>query len=139
MHKTPARSFLLRTDGIRALGFSPELVAAVVKDFMTVRERGSVQHLGSKVGTRLHASMNRMDECPRSLNPGAVVAFSADGAMDAALALRAAYRGSPPRVVRKSSAPQLDVDIAPFRALVGVVLADGGGVRGARVRRPRAD
>jgi salicylate synthetase len=28
-HNTPARSFLLRTSGIRALGFSPELVAAV--------------------------------------------------------------------------------------------------------------
>jgi salicylate synthetase len=179
-HNTPARSFLLRAGGIRALGFSPELVAAVhedgmvvteplagtralgrgvdhdraardelesdskeivehaisvrsslqeiaevavpgtavVKDFMTVRERGSVQHLGSTVGARLHASMNRMDalealfpavtasgipkaesvdailrldECPRSLYSGAVVTFSADGAMDAALALRAAY------------------------------------------------
>jgi salicylate synthetase len=176
-HNTPARSFLLRAGGIRALGFSPELVAAVpedgmvvteplagtralgrgvdrdraardelesdskeivehaisvrsslaeiaevavpgtavVKDFMTVRERGSVQHLGSTVGARLHASMNRMDalealfpavtasgipkaesvdailrldECPRSLYSGAVVTFSADGAMDAALALR---------------------------------------------------
>jgi hypothetical protein len=91
---------------------------AVVKDFMTVRERGSVQHLGSTVGARLHASMNRMDalealfpavtasgipnaesvdailrldECPRGLYSGAVVTFSADGAMDAALALRAAY------------------------------------------------
>ena len=179
-HNTPARSFLLRAGGIRALGFSPELVAAVhedgmvvteplagtralgrgvdhdraardelesdskeivehaisvrsslaeiaevavpgtavVKDFMTVRERGSVQHLGSTVGARLHASMNRMDalealfpavtasgipkaesvdailrldEYPRSLYSGAVVTFSADGAMDAALALRAAY------------------------------------------------
>jgi salicylate synthetase len=179
-HNTPARSFLLRAGGIRALGFSPELVAAVhedgmvvteplagtralgrgvdhdraardelesdskeivehaisvrsslqeiaevavpgtavVKDFMTVRERGSVQHLGSTVGARLHASMNRMDalealfpavtasgipkaesvdailrldECPRSLYSGAVVTFSADRAMDAALALRAAY------------------------------------------------
>ncbi|MDT5189883.1 MAG: salicylate synthetase [Mycobacterium sp.] len=91
---------------------------AVVKDFMTVRERGSVQHLGSTVGARLHASMNRMDalealfpavtasgipkaesvdailrldECPRGLYSDAVVTFSADGAMDAALALRAAY------------------------------------------------
>jgi salicylate synthetase len=33
----------------------------------------------------------RLDECPRSLYSGAVVTFSADGAMDAALALRAAY------------------------------------------------
>ncbi|WP_319451811.1 MULTISPECIES: salicylate synthase [unclassified Mycobacterium] len=179
-HNTPARSFLLRAGGIRALGYSPELVAAVhgdgtvvteplagtrafgrgsdhdlaarddlesdskeivehaisvrsslkeiaevaepgtavVTDFMTVRERGSVQHLGSTVGGQLSASMNRMDalealfpavtasgipkaesvdailrldECPRGLYSGAVVTFSADGGMDAALALRAAY------------------------------------------------
>jgi salicylate synthetase len=113
-HNTLARSFLLRLSGLRALGYSPELVAAVhhdgvvvteplagtrafgrgldheraarddlesnskeiveraisvrsslqeiaevaepgtavVKDFMTVRERGSVQHLGSTVGAR---------------------------------------------------------------------------------------
>ncbi|HET6734954.1 salicylate synthase [Mycobacterium sp.] len=179
-HNTPARSFLLRLGGIRALGYSPELVAAVgedgvvvteplagtralgrgvdhdraarddlesdskeivehaisvrsslkeisevaepgtavVTDFMSVRERGSVQHLGSTVGARLHASMDRMDalealfpavtasgipkaesvdailrldECPRGLYSGAVAVFSADGAMDAALALRSAY------------------------------------------------
>ena len=179
-HNTPARSFLLRAGGIRALGYSPELVAAVhedgmvvteplagtralglgherdraardelesdakeivehaisvrsslreiaevavpgtavVTDFMTVRERGSVQHLGSTVGARLSDSMNRMDalealfpavtasgipkapgvdailrldERPRELYSGAVVTFSADGGMDAALALRAAY------------------------------------------------
>ena len=110
-HNTPARSFLLQLSGFRALGYSPELVAAVhddgvvvteplagtralgrgaardrqareelesntkeivehamsvrsslqeidevaepgsaaVVDFMTVRERGSVQHLGSTV------------------------------------------------------------------------------------------
>jgi salicylate synthetase len=177
---TPARSFLLRLGGIRALGYSPELVAAVrddgvvvteplagtrafgrgvdhdraardelesnskeivehaisvrsslreiaevaepgsavVTDFMTVRERGSVQHLGSTVGARLHPSMDRMDalealfpavtasgipkaesvdailrldEGPRGLYSGAVAMFSADGGMDAALALRAAY------------------------------------------------
>jgi salicylate synthetase len=179
-NNTPARSFLLRLSGIRALGFSPELVAAVhadgtviteplagtrafgrgaaddraareelesnpkeivehaisvktsiaeieevaepgsavVLDFMTVRERGSVQHLGSTVGGRLKGSMDRMDalevlfpavtasgipkapsidailrldEAPRGLYSGAVVMFSADGAMDAALTLRAAY------------------------------------------------
>ncbi|HJT96539.1 MAG TPA: salicylate synthase [Mycobacterium sp.] len=179
-HNTPARSFLLRLGGIRALGYSPELVAAVgedgvvvteplagtralgrgvdhdraarddlesdskeivehaisvrsslqeiaeiaepgtavVTDFMSVRERGSVQHLGSTVGARLHASMDRMDalealfpavtasgipkaesvdailrldECPRGLYSGAVAVFSADGGMDAALALRSAY------------------------------------------------
>lgn len=179
-HNTPARSFLLRLGGIRALGYSPELVAAVradgtvlteplagtralgrgadndraarddlesnpkeivehaisvrtsvqeitevaepgtavVLDFMTVRERGSVQHLGSTVGAQLHRSMDRMDalealfpavtasgipkaesydailrldETPRGLYSGAVVTFSADGGMDAALTLRAAY------------------------------------------------
>lgn len=179
-NNTPARSFLLRLGGIRALGYSPELVAAVhgdgmviteplagtrafgrgadddkaaredlesnpkeivehaisvrtsmqeitevaepgtsaVVDFMTVRERGSVQHLGSTVAARLHPSMDRMDalealfpavtasgipktesvdailrldEAPRGLYSGAVVMFCADGGMDAALTLRAAY------------------------------------------------
>ena len=179
-HNTPVRSFLLRLGGIRAVGYSPELVAAVgtdgtvvteplagtralgrgpardrqarddlqsdskeivehaisvrtsleeiseiaepgtaaVTDFMTVRERGSVQHLGSTVSARLDASSDRMDalealfpavtasgipkaagveailrldEAPRGLYSGAVVMFSADGGMDAALTLRAAY------------------------------------------------
>ena len=179
-HNTPARSFLLRLSGIRMLGYSPELVAAVhrdgvvvteplagtralgrgptrdrqarddlesntkeivehaisvrgslreiteiakpgsaaVTDFMTVRERGSVQHLGSTVSARLHPSKDRMDalealfpavtasgipkpagveailrldESPRGLYSGAVVMFSADGGLDAALTLRAAY------------------------------------------------
>ncbi|EID13600.1 salicylate synthase MbtI [Mycobacterium xenopi RIVM700367] len=179
-HNTPARSFLLRLGGFRALGYSPELVAAVrrdgvvvteplagtralgrgpvhdrqarddlesnakeivehaisvrgslreiteiaepgsaaVTDFMTVRERGSVQHLGSTVSARLHASKDRMDalealfpavtasgipkaagvdailrldDGPRGLYSGAVVMFSADGALDAALTLRAVF------------------------------------------------
>jgi salicylate synthetase len=179
-HNTPARSFLLRLSGFRALGYSPELVAAVqddgvvvteplagtralgrgaardrqarddlesdskeivehamsvrsslleitevaepgsaaVIDFMTVRERGSVQHLGSAVTGRLDASKDRMDvletlfpavtasgipkaagveailrldEGPRELYSGAVVMFSADGGLDAALTLRTAY------------------------------------------------
>jgi salicylate synthetase len=91
---------------------------AVIRDFMTVRERGSAQHPGSAVGGRLHESMNRMDaleglfpavtasgipeaesvdailrldECPRGLYSGAVVTFSAGGGLDATLALRAAY------------------------------------------------
>ncbi len=177
---TPARSFMLHLGGFRALGFSPELVAAVhhdgvvvteplagtralgrgadldraaradlesntkeivehamsvrssvqeidevaepgssaVVDFMTVRERGSVQHLGSTVTGRLHSSKNRMDaletlfpavtasgipkaasvdailrldDCPRELYSGAVVRFSADGGLDAALTLRTVY------------------------------------------------
>jgi anthranilate/para-aminobenzoate synthase component I len=127
----------------------------------------------------------RLGECPRGLYSGAVVTFSADGGMDAALALRAAYehdgqtwlragagiiaastpdrefeetceklttlspqlvpraqsaaRGSPPRVIGRSSAPPPDVAVAPVRAFVGVVLARGRGVRSARVSRQRGD
>jgi salicylate synthetase len=92
--------------------------SAAVTDFMTVRERGSVQHLGSTVKARLHPSRDRMDalealfpavtasgipkaegidsilrldDNPRGLYSGAVVTLSADGRLDAALALRAAY------------------------------------------------
>lgn len=179
-HNTPVRSFLLRMGGIRAMGYSPELVAAVqedgtvlteplagtralgrgtaldrearddlesnskeivehaisvrsslremnevaepgtavVSDFMTVRERGSVQHLGSTISARLDPSSDRMDalealfpavtasgipkdagieailrldEGRRGLYSGAVVTFSAAGGLDAALTLRAAY------------------------------------------------
>jgi len=179
-HNTPVRSFLLQLGGIRALGYSPEIVAAVrpdgtvlteplagtralgrgpatdrraraelesdpkeivehaisvrssleeitevaepgtaaIVDFMTVRERGSVQHLGSTISARLDASCDRMralealfpavtasgipkaagveailrlDESPRGLYSGAVVMFSADGGLDAALTLRTAY------------------------------------------------
>jgi salicylate synthetase len=179
-HNTPVRSFLLRLAGIRAVGYSPEVVAAVgpdgvvvteplagtralgrgaardreardelesnskeivehaisvrsslqevaeiaepgtavVTDFMTVRERGSVQHLGSTISGRLDSSSDRMDalealfpavtasgipkasgveailrldEGPRGLYSGAVVMVSADGGLDAALTLRAAY------------------------------------------------
>jgi len=179
-HNTPVRSFLLRLGGIRAVGYSPELVAAVhhdglvvteplagtralghgevrdrqarddlesnskeivehaisvrsslqemaeiaepgtavVTDFMTVRERGSVQHLGSTVSGRLGTGNDRMDalealfpavtasgipkangveaimrldEGPRGLYSGAVVMVSADGGLDAALTLRSAY------------------------------------------------
>ncbi len=178
--QAPVRSFLLRLGGIRAVGYSPELVAAVhrdglvvteplagtralghgeardrqarddlesnskeivehaisvrsslqemaeiaepgtavVTDFMTVRERGSVQHLGSTVSGRLGTGNDRMDalealfpavtasgipkangveaimrldEGTRGLYSGAVVMVSADGGLDAALTLRAAY------------------------------------------------
>ena len=179
-HNTPVRSFLLRLGGIRVVGYSPELVAAVraggevvteplagtralgrgpardraarddlesnskeivehaisvrsslqeitevavpgtpvVTDFMTVRERGSVQHLGSTISARLDPSRDRMDalealfpavtasgipkaagveailrldDRPRGLYSGAVVMISANGGLDAALTLRAAY------------------------------------------------
>jgi len=92
---------------------------AVVTDFMTVRERGSVQHLGSTISARLGPSSDRMDalealfpavtesgipkadgieailrleEGRRGLYSGAVVMVSADGGLDAALTLRAAYQ-----------------------------------------------
>jgi salicylate synthetase len=148
-HNSPARLFLLRLSGFRALGYnrqardelesdSKEIVehamsvrsslleiaevaepgSAAVIDFMTVRERGSVQHLGSTVTGRLDAFKDRMhaletlfpavtasgipkaasvdailrlDESPRELYSGAVVMFSADGGLDAALTLRTAY------------------------------------------------
>ena len=103
---------------LQEIGEVAEPGTAVVRDFMTIRERGSVQHLGSTVGGTLDATMDRMDalealfpavtasgipkaegveailrldENPRGLYSGAVVKFSADGAMDAALVLRAAY------------------------------------------------
>jgi salicylate synthetase len=85
---------------------------------MTVRERGSVQHLGSTISAQLDSASDRMDalealfpavtasgipkaagveailrldEGQRGLYSGAVVMFSADGGLDAALTLRAAY------------------------------------------------
>ena len=106
------RSSLQEIDEVAEPGTS------AVVDFMTVRERGSVQHLGSTVTGRLDASKDRMDaletlfpavtasgipkaagvdailrldECPRELYSGAVVMFSADGGLDAALTLRTVY------------------------------------------------
>jgi salicylate synthetase len=91
---------------------------AAVIDFMTVRERGSVKHLGSTISARLSPSSDRMDalealfpavtasgipsatgieavlrldEAPRGLYSGAVIMVSAVGGLDAALTLRAAY------------------------------------------------
>lgn len=199
-HNTPVRSFLLQLGGIRALGYSPELVTAVrrdgeviteplagtralgrgpandrqarddlesnskeivehaislrtslqemieiaepgtavVTDFMTVRERGSVQHLGSTVAGRLDASSDRMDalealfpavtasgipkgagveaimrldEGPRGLYSGAVVIVSADGALDAALTLRAAYE-SPGKTWLRAGAGIIEESLA---------------------------
>ncbi|MEU7768857.1 salicylate synthase [Nocardia sp. NPDC049190] len=182
-HNTPARSFLLRLDGLAAAGFSPELVVSVddegvvsteplagtrafgrgaaadlaarntlesdpkeivehavsvktaltevasiaepgspvVADFMTVRERGSVQHLASTVRGRLARhrtswdalealfpavtasgipkragvdAVFRHDDAPRGLYSGAVVTVSDSGALEAALVLRAVYQSS---------------------------------------------
>jgi salicylate synthetase len=111
-HAMSVRSSLLEITEVAEPG------SAAVIDFMTVRERGSVQHLGSTVTGRLDASKDRMDaletlfpavtasgipkaasvdailrldESPRELYSGAVVMFSADGGLDAALTLRSVY------------------------------------------------
>ena len=180
MRNTPARSFLLRLSGIRSLGFSPELVAAVRADGVVVTEplagtrafglgdeqdrqaradlesdaKEIVEHAISvrtslagghrdrrtwhRCCQQLHdrprtrqcaaprldsqrnarcptepdgrvgalfpavtasgipkaesiAAILRLDDQPRGLYSGAVVSFAADGTMDAALVLRAAY------------------------------------------------
>ncbi|MER5649306.1 salicylate synthase [Streptosporangium sp. NPDC002524] len=88
-----------------------------VTGFMTVKERGSVQHLGSSVSGELSPGRTGWDaldalfpgvtasgipkagaidaiarlEEPRGLYAGAVLTVSQDGAMDAALVLRAVY------------------------------------------------
>ncbi|GAA2723817.1 salicylate synthase [Actinocorallia aurantiaca] len=88
-----------------------------VTDFMNIKERGSVQHLASRVTGRLAAgrtswdalralfpgvtasgipkreamdAIARMEE-PRGLYAGAVLTVSDDGSLDAALVLRALY------------------------------------------------
>ncbi|MEU6701248.1 salicylate synthase [Pseudonocardia sp. NPDC046786] len=94
----------------------PESV--VVADFMNVAERGSVQHLASTVRGRLAPGRTRWDaleaffpavtasgipkaeaveaidrlDDPRGLYAGAVVSVSSDGALDAALVLRAVFQ-----------------------------------------------
>ena len=178
---TPARSFLVRLDGVEAAGFSPEIVVNVdcggrvvsqplagtraltadpqrnqrlrrelladskevfehaisvrtsldeleavcrpgsmtVEEFMAVRERGSVQHLASRVAGRLaegrdawdafgavfpavtasgvpkdaaYASIRSHEPRARGLYSGAVLKVDQDGSLDAALVLRAIYR-----------------------------------------------
>ena len=90
-----------------------------VSDFMTVRERGSVQHLASTVRGQLsrrhthwHAlevlfpsvtasgipkresvdTIFRLDDSARGLYSGAVVAVTGDGVLEATLVLRAIYQ-----------------------------------------------
>lgn len=90
----------------------------VVSEFMTVRERGSVQHLASAVRGELAAGVDpwealdalfpavtasgipkapavdaiaRLEPAPRGLYSGAVVTASSDGDLDAALVLRSVY------------------------------------------------
>ncbi|MGW5052717.1 salicylate synthase [Actinokineospora sp. NPDC004072] len=178
---TPARSFLLRLDGLEAAGFSPEIVVSVtadggvvsqplagtraltadaaanrrlggellasakeiyehaisvkvgndelltvcepdsvgVRDLMSLAERGSVQHLASRVTGRLaagrdawdafgavfpavtasgvpkeaaYASIRRHEAERRGVYSGAVLTVDESGALDAALVLRTIYR-----------------------------------------------
>jgi salicylate synthetase len=90
-----------------------------VGDFLTVKPRGSVQHLASRVTTDLaggrsawdalgavfppvtasgipkHAAyrmIHELEEEPRGLYAGAVLRAGADGSLDAALVLRAVYQ-----------------------------------------------
>jgi salicylate synthetase len=90
----------------------------VVSEFMSVRERGSVQHLASTVRGELAAGVSpwaaldalfpavtasgipkaqavdaiaRLESRPRGLYSGAVVTASSDGDLDAALVLRSLY------------------------------------------------
>lgn len=176
----PARSFLLSIGGLRAAGFSPEIVvevdeqgwvttqplagtreltaltarnedlrsellndtkeifehaisvkvawdelaelcvpdSVVVNDFMTIKERGSVQHLASSVSGQLptqsdawqafgalfpavtasgvpkkeaYAAIHRHEPYPRGLYSGAVLTVDQSGALDAALVLRTIF------------------------------------------------
>ncbi|MEU2034232.1 salicylate synthase [Nocardia amamiensis] len=91
----------------------------VVEEFMAVRERGTVQHLASRVAGHLadgrhawdafaavfpavtasgvpkdaaYTAIRTHETSPRGLYSGAVLTVDANGAMDAALVLRAVYR-----------------------------------------------
>ncbi|EIV91083.1 salicylate synthase [Frankia sp. QA3] len=91
----------------------------VVDEFMAVLERGSVQHLASRVSGRLapghdgwdalaavfpsitatgvpkaaaFAAIRRYEPEPRGLYSGAVISAAADGSLDAALVLRTAFQ-----------------------------------------------
>ncbi|TDC83654.1 salicylate synthase [Micromonospora sp. KC606] len=90
-----------------------------VDDFMDVKERGSVQHLASRVSATLDSGRNawhalavlfpaitasgvpkaaaceaidRLENAPRGLYSGAVLTVDADGSMDAALVLRSVFQ-----------------------------------------------
>lgn len=179
---TPARSFLLDMDGLKVVGFSPEIVVGVraggevvsqplagtrrltgdpdtdrrlreelwsdpkelhehaisvkvavdelagpckpdtvvVRDYMVIKRRGSVQHLASEVAGRLpeggtawdafaavfpavtasgvpkYASYEliRRHEPPRGPYAGTVLVAGSDGSLDAALVLRSAYHAN---------------------------------------------
>ncbi|WP_252395901.1 salicylate synthase [Streptantibioticus parmotrematis] len=101
------------------LGAVCDAGSVVVEDFMSVKERGSVQHLASQVAGRLRndlcswqafgvlfpavtatgapksaalAALLRHEEGPRGLYGGAILAVDADGDLDAALVLRSVLR-----------------------------------------------
>ncbi|GAA2715491.1 salicylate synthase [Micromonospora olivasterospora] len=90
-----------------------------VDDFMDVKERGSVQHLASRLSATLNSGRNawhalavlfpaitasgvpkaaaceaieRLENAPRGLYSGAVLTIDADGSMDAALVLRSVFQ-----------------------------------------------
>ncbi|GHJ35176.1 salicylate synthase [Streptomyces sp. TS71-3] len=93
--------------------------SVLVEEFMAVRERGSVQHLASRVAGRLRedrgpwdafaalfpavtatgapktealAALQRYEDGPRGLYGGAVITADTAGALDAALVLRTVFR-----------------------------------------------
>jgi salicylate synthetase len=93
--------------------------SVVVEEFMGVKERGSVQHLASRVAGLLRdgqgpwdafgalfpavtatgapkrealAALSRYEEGPRGLYGGAVITADTEGALDAALVLRTVFR-----------------------------------------------
>lgn len=93
--------------------------STAVRDFMTIKQRGTVQHLGSQVtGTLRHEcgpwdafaavfpgitatgipkpdayrTIRRHEESPRRLYSGAFLTVSEDGEMDAALVLRSLFQ-----------------------------------------------
>ncbi|MEV8504814.1 salicylate synthase [Actinoplanes sp. NPDC051475] len=93
--------------------------SVAVQDFMAIKHRGSVQHLGSMVGGSLapgrtswdalatvfpsitasgipkagaYEAIRRYEVQPRGLYAGAVLTAGADGSMDAALVLRSIYQ-----------------------------------------------
>ncbi|GMG14742.1 unnamed protein product [Aspergillus oryzae] len=145
-HNNPARSFCLRHGNNQATGFSPELVMSlrdvehvlsvkeaineldrlcspgtvVVDDLMTVRPRGSVQHLGSTVSGALLPGkdawdtfnilfpsitatgipkqaalegIGRLEKHPRELYSGAILLIEDPETWDVALVLRTVFQG----------------------------------------------
>ncbi|MGA9870973.1 MAG: salicylate synthase [Rhodococcus sp. (in: high G+C Gram-positive bacteria)] len=111
-HAVSVRTSFLELESVARHG------STVVSEFMSVRERGSVQHLGSTVRARLREGVSswgalaavfpavtasgipkreaidaitRLEDTPRGLYSGAVVKASSTGELEAALVLRAVY------------------------------------------------